>query len=106
MYVYNKNKLTPKEIVPGFFGRFIHSENITTAFWEIKKGSELPEHDHIFEQITQVIEGEFEMFIGGKQYLLKTGDVAVIPGYIVHSGKALSDCKLIDTFYPVRKEYS
>jgi quercetin dioxygenase-like cupin family protein len=106
MYVYNKTKLTPKEIVPGFFGKFIHSENITTAFWEVKQNSLLPEHNHIFEQITQVIEGEFEMVIDSETYILKPGDVAVIPANIFHSGKALTDCKLIDTFYPVRKEYS
>lgn len=106
MYVYNKENLSTKEIVPGFFGKFIHSENTTTAFWNVKKDSKLPEHDHIHEQITQVVEGEFEMIIDSKKYILKAGDIAVIPANIGHSGMALTDCKLIDTFYPARKEYS
>ena len=106
MYIYNKKDLKAKEIIPGFFGKFIHSENITTAFWEVKAGSSLQEHKHIHEQITQVIEGEFEMFIDNSKYLLKQGDVAVIPANVKHSAKAITDCELLDTFYPVRKEYN
>ena len=106
MYIYNKENLKAKEIVQGFFGKFIHSENITTAFWEVTAGSYLPEHEHIHEQITQVTEGEFEMIIDNNKYLLKPGDVAVIPANVKHSGKAVTNCKLSDTFYPHRKDYN
>ena len=40
----------------------------TLAFWEVKKGSEIPEHFHIHEQTTQVTEGEFEMTVDGDTF--------------------------------------
>ena len=33
-----------QELMPGFKGRFVHTNSSTIAFWEIKKGSLLPEH--------------------------------------------------------------
>ena len=49
--------LIQKEIIPGFKGKFIHTQNFTVAFWNIEEGKELPEHSHIHEQTTQVIKG-------------------------------------------------
>ena len=106
MYIFNKNNLPEKEFIPGFFGKFIHSDNITTAFWTVKAGSNLPEHSHIHEQITQVIEGKFEMTIDSQNYQLLPGDTAVIPANVKHSAIAVTDCKLIDTFFPLRKDYN
>ena len=53
------NKIEPKEIMPGFHGRFIHSEAMTVAHWEIDAGSELPSHTHPQEMIINFMEGEF-----------------------------------------------
>jgi unsaturated pyranuronate lyase len=94
-----------KEIIPGFFVRFVHSENMTIAYWNIKAGSSLPTHSHHHEQITSIIEGEFELTVDGTPHLLKPNNVFVIPSGVPHSGKAISDCKIIDTFYPVREDY-
>ena len=38
--------------------------------------------------------------------ILKENHVCVIPSNVTHSGKALSDCELIDVFCPARTEYS
>ncbi len=43
------NHIEEKEVVPGFFGKFIHSDNITIAYWRIAAGSILPEHKHPHE---------------------------------------------------------
>ncbi len=94
-----------KELLPGFRGRFAHGENLTLAFWEIDKGSVLPEHSHFHEQTSQVIEGEFEMTVDGNTKILQPGMVVVIPPNAVHSGRALTDCKITDVFSPVREDY-
>ena len=94
-----------KEIIKGFKGRFVHAEKFTIAFWEIEEGAILPEHAHIHEQTTQVIEGELEMTINGKTFILQPGAIVVIPSNVKHSGKALTPCKVTDVFCPVREDY-
>ena len=93
------------EIVPGYMGRFVHGANGTLSFVDIKKGSRLQQHQHVHEQITHILEGELEMVIGDKKFLLKAGAVYVIPSNIPHSAYALTDCKVIDAFTPVREDY-
>jgi len=51
----NLNSIDEKEIVPGYFVRFVHSENMTIAYWNIKAGSSLPSHSHPNEQIGRSI---------------------------------------------------
>lgn len=94
-----------KEIVPGLFGRFVHGETMTLSFVDISKGSQLAEHSHPHEQITYVMEGELEMFIGGEKMLLTPGMIHVIPGNTPHSAYAHTDVKVLDAFHPVRQDY-
>ena len=94
-----------RELRPGFFGKFIHGDKGTITIWDIKKGSIAPEHHHVHEQITYLVEGELEMTIGGVQYLLTPGSVHVIPSHVLHSAHSLTDCRVIDTFVPVREDY-
>jgi len=98
-------KIEKKEVIKGFKGRFFHTDSFTIAFWEIEKGAILPEHSHIHEQTTQVIEGELEMTVNDKTKVLKSGMIISIPSFIKHSGKAITSCKLTDTFCPVREDY-
>lgn len=99
------SKIEPKEIIKGFNGRFFHTNSFTIAFWEIEEGSLLPEHAHIHEQTTQVIEGTLEMLIDGVTTILEPGMIANIPSNVIHSGKALSNCKVTDVFSPTREDY-
>ena len=94
-----------KEILAGFKGRFVHTNSSTIVFWEIEKGSVLPEHSHFPEQTTQVIEGKLEMTINNETLVLEPGMIVSIPSNVTHSGKALTTCKVTDTFCPVREDY-
>ena len=85
--------------------RFLHTENNTIGFVEIKAGGILPEHVHHHTQTTQVIEGSLELTINGVTSIYKPGMIAVIPSNIPHSAKALTDCKVTDIFSPVREDY-
>ena len=94
-----------KEIMPGYHGKMIHGETMTLAFWEVEKGATVPEHSHINEQIMQVLEGVFEFKVAGVTKIYKPGELVIIPSGIPHSGKALTPCKLMDIFSPVREAY-
>lgn len=97
--------IVPREIMPGFFGRMIHSESMSFVYWDIKEGSPLPEHSHMHEQVANMLEGKFLLIIAGESRELVPGDVAIIPSHALHSGKALTDCKILDVFCPVREDY-
>jgi len=99
------DKINKKEILPGFEGKFIHTNNMTVVYWNIQAGSQLPEHSHHNEQITTIIEGEFVLTSEGETRNVKPGDVAIFPSNVKHSGKALTDCYIMDVFYPVREDY-
>jgi len=94
-----------REIVPGYRAKFVHSENMTLAYWDVDPGAELPEHSHPHQQIANVLEGKFELTVDGESRILEPGMVAVIPSGVPHGGKAITSCKLVDAFYPCRDDY-
>jgi len=94
-----------REIVPGFTARFVHSEHMTFSYWQVKAGAVLPEHSHPHEQVATLIAGKFEMTVAGETRIIEPGRVAVIPPEAKHSGRALTDCYILDVFYPIREDY-
>jgi quercetin dioxygenase-like cupin family protein len=93
------------EVFKGYSARFIHTQNSTLGLWNADKGAVLPPHSHVHEQLTQVIEGEFELTIEGQTKVYRAGDLAIIPSNAVHTGVGLTDCLLYDVFTPVREDY-
>ncbi|MBU3744477.1 MAG: cupin domain-containing protein [Sediminibacterium sp.] len=93
------------EMIPGFLARFVHTDNLTFSFLTVAAGAALPEHHHPQEQVSMVMEGEFELTVSGKPIRLHPGQVLVIPSGTPHSGKAITNCKLLDVFNPVREDY-
>jgi quercetin dioxygenase-like cupin family protein len=101
----NLNTLPSKELMPGYHGKMVHGNQLTWAFWTVEKGAVVPEHQHPHEQIMHVVEGDFEFTLDGETKICKPGDIVHIPSNLPHSGKAITPCKLMDVFSPVREEY-
>lgn len=101
----NLEKIPPKEIMPGYHAKMIHGKTMSIAYWNVDKNAEVPEHSHIHEQIMHVLEGTFEFTLDGNTKIYHPGDIVVIGSHKKHSGKALTPCKLMDVFSPVREEY-
>ena len=99
------DELEERELIPGFRGQFVHSEHMTFAHWDIEADAVLPEHAHPHEQVTNIIEGELRLSINGETEILGPGSVAIIPSNAIHSGSAITHCRVIDVFYPIREDY-
>ena len=94
------DELQFREFFPGFKGKMIHGQQTTMAYWNIEEGAEVPMHSHHHEQVVNVFEGSFKMTVGSEDHVLRPGDVLVS-----HGGIALSPCRILDVFTPVREEY-
>ena len=105
MTFLSQTDLVRKEPMPGFVGRFAHGITMTVVQWTIAAGAELPEHAHPHEQASQVLEGEFELTIDGRTERLGPGSLAIVPPNVTHSGRAVTECRIIDVFHPVRDDY-
>ena len=97
--------ITPREIAPGFSARFVHTNGMTVARVEVRADARLPQHAHPHEQLTTVLSGERELTVGGEVKILRAGMIAVIPGGVPHSARAVTACQVLDVFHPVRDDY-
>jgi len=97
--------IKPKQVLPGFTARFIHTDSQTLSLVKVEKGASLPTHSHFHEQISQVLKGEFELTVDGVSKVCRKGDIAIIDSNVDHSGKAITNCTILDIFTPVRKDY-
>ncbi|MCB0554670.1 MAG: cupin domain-containing protein [Phaeodactylibacter sp.] len=101
----NLEDMPEKEILPGFTARFIHTNTLTIGHVRITKGSVLPQHHHVQEQVTNVILGELQMTVGGETRICRPGMSVTIPSNTPHAALALTDCYVIDVFQPSREDY-
>lgn len=101
----NLKNIEENEIIDGYHAKFVHSDSMTVANWRVEAGKSIPEHSHPHEQIAIVLEGEFELCVDGETKRVSPGDFALIPSNVKHYGRAITDCKLMDLFHPVREEY-
>jgi quercetin dioxygenase-like cupin family protein len=97
--------IPPRDLAPGFHARLVHSERMTIARVDVDAGAELPEHAHPHEQVTTLLSGDFELTVGGEVHRLRAGSIVVIPGGVRHSARALTTCRVLDVFQPVREDY-
>jgi quercetin dioxygenase-like cupin family protein len=104
MPLFEFENIPERVLMPGFHGRFVHTENNTHALWRIEESAEAPEHSHPHEQSVMVLEGELDLIVAGETMRLNPGMVFVIAGDVPHSAKAITPCTVLDIFYPVRED--
>jgi quercetin dioxygenase-like cupin family protein len=92
------------ERLPGWHGRYFHSQSMTFAHYDFVRGSSIHEHFHPQEEVYEVIEGELELTIDGVAQIARPGLVAIVPTGVRHSVKALTDGRAIIVDYPLRPD--
>lgn len=99
-------QLPELEIARGIKARAVTAECVTVLHVTIEEGAPLPEHSHYHEQVVNVIEGELQLTVKGKTYSLTPGTAMVLEPNVVHSGRAVSKCRVVDVFHPVRQDFA
>ena len=94
------------ERLPGWYGRYFHTQNMTFAHYNFTRGSSIHEHFHPEEEVYEVIEGELEVSIDGVAQIARAGLVAIVPANARHSVQALTDGKAIIVDYPARRDFA
>lgn len=85
--------------------QMITGENLMFARILLKKGMIVPEHSHLNEQLSYIVEGALKFWIDGKELVVRAGEVLCIPPHMPHKAEALEDTIDMDIFYPPRQDW-
>ncbi|AYN03988.1 L-dopachrome tautomerase-related protein [Flavobacterium sp. 140616W15] len=86
--------------------KYVYGEQGMLALFKMDKGAKVPLHQHPNEQTSYIIKGSVKVTMQGKDYIVKAGEVLIIPGNIPHQFECLEDGTLdIDFFAPPRKDW-
>lgn len=103
---YLKWKDIEVEQLSSHIGRqFVVGTNVMVARVLLKKGANVPLHQHHNEQITYILKGALEFLIGGERIVVGAGEVLCIPPNVPHEANALEDTVDLDIFNPPRQDW-
>lgn len=86
---YSKEGIVSKVVIDKSSG--------TITLFAFDQGQRLSEHSAPFDALVQVIEGEAEIIINGKSFMLKAGDSIIMPAGIAHAVNAPDSFKMLLT---------
>lgn len=95
-------QLEVKEPLPGWSGRFFNSEHMTFGHYVVAAGAAIHEHSHANEEVWHIIDGEFEVTVGGRTELAGAGVVAIVPPNTLHSARERTRGRAIVVDFPLR----
>ena len=77
--------------------QLIKKPNGNITLFAFDKDESLTEHTSPFEAVVYMIDGEMEIRIGGNPYIVKAGELLIIPPGIPHGLKATVKSKMLLT---------
>jgi quercetin dioxygenase-like cupin family protein len=102
------DEIPAEEVTSSMTRKIITGEKLMIAKMKFKDGFLVPLHQHVHEQITQVISGQIRFWFGEKKEQvmdLFAGDVVVIPSNLPHEALMIGDVEEIDTWSPPRQDW-
>jgi quercetin dioxygenase-like cupin family protein len=94
-----------EQLNPFFQRQHVVGESVMVARILMKKGSIVPLHSHLNEQVTYVLEGALQFQIDGREIVVRSGEVLCIPPHMPHEAVALEDTVDLDIFNPPREDW-
>ncbi|MCC6858630.1 MAG: cupin domain-containing protein [Bryobacterales bacterium] len=105
MILHDWSQIAEEPLNPLISRQAIHTERMTVARIRLKQGAVVPEHHHMHEQVTMVVEGRIRFTIAGESRVLGPGEVLQVTPGAPHSVEALADSLAVDLFSPVREDW-
>ena len=106
MKLYRWNEVAEEQLNPLMTRQMIHTERMTIARLQIRKGAVVPLHSHENEQVSTIERGSLVFNVNGEEFVLKAGESLVLPSNVPHSARAEEDCVAVDVFTPVREDWA
>jgi len=103
---YRWDNLSAEPLKGGITRRLITSDRMMIAHVYLKKGDDVPHHSHENEQITYILEGALQFWLGEhgeRELVVRAGEVLVIPSNLPH--RALENTLDVDIFDPPRQDW-
>ena len=97
-----------EQVKPDLSRRLVTGERVMVAQVELQRGCIVPQHAHVHEQVSYVLDGRLEVTVGEaspETYELVAGDILVIPSNIPHAARAVEDTRVVDVFSPPREDW-
>lgn len=92
-------------LIGGIKRKIVTGDKVMLGKLYFPKGSKVPSHAHESEQVSNVFSGMLKFLIEGKEIIVKSGEILVIPSKIEHSAEALEETEGIDAFSPIRTDW-
>ena len=105
---YRWDQLPREQVSPLLDRRLITGDRMMLAHVYLKKGCIVPKHSHENEQLTYILEGVLQFWIGedeSETVLVRAGEVLHIPSNVPHKAEALEDTLDVDIFSPPRQDW-
>ena len=106
---YNWAAIPCEELNPKTVRQAIHTERMTIAKLLLRQGATVPMHQHENEQVTMMESGALRFVFGGseggREVVVRAGDVLQIPPNLPHMVEALEDSTATDLFSGRREDW-
>ena len=99
------NDIEVEQLNPLIGRQFVVGKNVMIARILLKKGANVPLHQHHNEQVSYILEGALEFLIAGERIVVRAGEVLCIPPNVPHEANALEDTVDLDVFNPPRADW-
>jgi quercetin dioxygenase-like cupin family protein len=105
MFVFHNDQLL-QDLGDGVTRRILaHAGSMMAVEVTFETGAIGPMHNHPHEQLTYVLEGEFEFTIGDEKKVVRAGDTLYKQSQIMHGAVCLKKGRLLDLFTPQRLDF-
>jgi quercetin dioxygenase-like cupin family protein len=105
---YRWEQLPAEPLKGGLTRRLISTDRLMIAHVQFNKGDDVPRHAHENEQITYILSGALQFWLGAegeREVTVRAGEVLVIPSNLPHRALALEDTLDVDVFNPPRQDW-